>query len=298
MIAFLILNYNSSAFAAKCIESICKLNDLGKAVVLVMDNASTDGKLGELKNYALGLTELTVEFFESQENLGFSRGNNLGYKYLREHYDDIEYMVVTNPDIEFNDPDAVAKLRADGKTYAFDILGPDIYCPAEREWFSKGHQSPKYPYESAAGFVGKQVGNKRLELEKICSAQNNAAFWWIRNNLYRVYFKSYAEMAARKYAAFRNEPHIDAVLQGACLFLSRSFIEAEQAIFAPETTLYFEEPLLHLRMKRMGKTMVYDPEIQVTHHQGGSSGGAGEFTTRCYIESGEIYLEELAKSAC
>jgi hypothetical protein len=70
-ISVIIVTYNSADCIAACVESV--LAQTGASFeVIVVDNASADGTLARLKN-------LSCRVIPSAENLGFGRGNNLGF---------------------------------------------------------------------------------------------------------------------------------------------------------------------------------------------------------------------------
>lgn len=132
----ILLNWNNWQDTIECLESVLKL-DYDNYTVLVCDNASTDGSMEKMKQWALGhqmahcsedkmLRELVVPyvekplkyafyrapelqesagpfplqqlvFIESERNLGFAGGNNIGLRYaLRQG--DMEYVWLLNND--------------------------------------------------------------------------------------------------------------------------------------------------------------------------------------------------------
>lgn len=74
-VSIIIVNYNTRHMTEECIESVFqKTTGLDFEVILV-DNASTD----DSKEYFSQRKDIT--YIYSEENLGFGRANNLGYKY-------------------------------------------------------------------------------------------------------------------------------------------------------------------------------------------------------------------------
>lgn len=74
----ILLNYNGYEDTVECIKSICKINYNNYKIILV-DNNSSDGSQIELLKY-LSQNE-KVHFIQSEKNLGFSGGNNIGIKW-------------------------------------------------------------------------------------------------------------------------------------------------------------------------------------------------------------------------
>ena len=86
----ILLNYNGYEDTVECIKSICKINYNNYKIILV-DNNSSDGSQIELLKY-LSQNE-KVHFIQSEKNLGFSGGNNIGIKQSTG-----EFIALLNPD--------------------------------------------------------------------------------------------------------------------------------------------------------------------------------------------------------
>jgi hypothetical protein len=96
-ISVIIVTYNSAGCIAACVESV--LAQTGVAwEVIVVDNASADDTLARLK-------QLACRVISSGENLGFGRGNNLGFAASRGRF-----IYLLNPDARLTAPDALAEL--------------------------------------------------------------------------------------------------------------------------------------------------------------------------------------------
>ena len=72
LLSIIIVNYNGKHFLKDCIESIEKYVNVSHEIIIV-DNASTDGSQAYIRDEFS-----SVFFIESDENLGFTGGNNLG----------------------------------------------------------------------------------------------------------------------------------------------------------------------------------------------------------------------------
>ena len=80
-VVFVILNYNSIYDTEEAIEYISANVDTDNYGVVIVDNASPNGDGEELKQYYSDNTNVVV--IQSEENLGFARGNNLGFAYAK-----------------------------------------------------------------------------------------------------------------------------------------------------------------------------------------------------------------------
>jgi GT2 family glycosyltransferase len=93
-LSIIIVNWNSTGFLLKCLESIYPYSHESEFEVIVVDNASPDGDIGMVR----GRYE-DVVVIESPVNVGFARANNLGFRASRG-----EYVVFLNPDTVLINP--------------------------------------------------------------------------------------------------------------------------------------------------------------------------------------------------
>lgn len=87
-LSIIIVNWNSTAYLLKCLESIYAQTHETAFEIIVVDNASPDGNIGIVKQQYPD-----VVLIESPVNLGFAGANNLGFRASRG-----EYVVFLNPD--------------------------------------------------------------------------------------------------------------------------------------------------------------------------------------------------------
>lgn len=92
--AVIIVNYNGWKDTVNCCQSIMKCKD--RPVIFVVDNGSTDGSVEELR-------KLTgIELIESDINLGFSGGNNLGAKKAISRGAQVIYLLNNDTEVDSN----------------------------------------------------------------------------------------------------------------------------------------------------------------------------------------------------
>lgn len=112
-LSIIVLTYNAKEITLKMFPSLKKAVNLfqektGKqAEILVIDNASTDGVLEEIKKRFSDF----IKIVPNDKNLGFSKGNNLAVKSMSK---DSKYVLFLNPDVIL-DEDTILK------TYQFAI---------------------------------------------------------------------------------------------------------------------------------------------------------------------------------
>lgn len=90
MIYIILLNYNNSLDTIECINSIKQNEKKIKYKIVVVDNCSQDESLDNLKKMA------DIKLIESQKNIGFAGGNNLGISYAMNNGAD--YILLLNND--------------------------------------------------------------------------------------------------------------------------------------------------------------------------------------------------------
>lgn len=84
-VSIIVLTYNNLALNKQCLESILNKTAYGNYELIIVDNCSTDGTVGYLKeleqqNYN------NVKIIFNEENAGFAGGNNLGIKAVTGKY--------------------------------------------------------------------------------------------------------------------------------------------------------------------------------------------------------------------
>jgi hypothetical protein len=81
-LSIIIVSYNTREFLRNCLKSILSsINGKLGYEVIVVDNASTDGTIQEIKNFLrsrISLRETNLKFVQNKKNIGFSKANNIG----------------------------------------------------------------------------------------------------------------------------------------------------------------------------------------------------------------------------
>lgn len=129
-ISVIIVTYNSANHIAACLPSVLAQRGVTFETIVV-DNASSDQTLARLEAF-------DVNVITSPENLGFGRGNNLGFASSTGRY-----IYFLNPDARLVQPDGLAKLcAAMDANPPWGMAGTHILDPADH------HESPpatEYP---------------------------------------------------------------------------------------------------------------------------------------------------------
>lgn len=91
-LSIIILNYNAKKFIIDCLNSVARAKkEKFSWEVIVVDNASSDGSVEELRKY--NSSKLPFQLIENKQNVGFAGGNNDGVPRASG-----KYILFLNPD--------------------------------------------------------------------------------------------------------------------------------------------------------------------------------------------------------
>ena len=131
-VAIVIVDYNGFADTARCLESIDAVDYVNYTVYLVDNGGSHRVELESIASSHAG-----VCYLRSEDNLGFSGGNNFA---LEKVLDDFDYVLLLNNDTVVT-PKFLSRLVevADERT----LVGPKIYYWADKDriWYAGGKSS-------------------------------------------------------------------------------------------------------------------------------------------------------------
>ena len=242
--AFVVLQYNQPEVTARCLASLEQLDGAGKPLhVVVVDNGSEPAAVASTRE--LFESRPGVTLICTQENLGFARGNNVGYRHARDVLG-ADFIAVINNDTVVEDPLFVARCVGTFAECPYSVLGPDIVTPDGR------HENPWNDHVYDAGewqALGELFTRQRAAWE----AGGGAEFQ-------RVGVRTPEAAGLR-----------DAVLQGAAYVFSPVFAADREAVFDERTFLYGEEFLLAVDCLLSGHLMLYAPTVKILHEEGVST---------------------------
>ncbi|MDO4555999.1 MAG: glycosyltransferase [Lachnospiraceae bacterium] len=284
---FIILHYGDKTVTQKCIDSILKLKN-GKNISIVLvdnDGTKTKAERQKLKSFFEEIDE-RIRVLTIKENYGFSYANNMGYIVVKKEIQP-DYVIVANNDIVFGQEDFLRSVHESYVHNRFVVLGPDII---QQE--SGFHQNPlDYNLRSK-----KQV-DRTIFLNHIALRFFEVIFPFVY--LYNKWMKK-KKVDMCQHVNRISHMMEDFVPCGACIILSKKFIDEEEKVFSPETAFYYEEYLLYYKCKKNGYRIVYDPNIQVVHGDGVATANDRKtekrktsFIVKNTLESARIYRAEV-----
>ncbi len=247
---FVVLHYMAYEMTVECISNLLQSFENDNIRIVIVDNASSNGSGTLLADFFKDNNK--VDVLLNPKNDGFARGNNLGYRYLKENYKP-EYIIVMNNDVLIEQKDFLAEIDRIYKKTAFAVLGPDIYCPA-----AKKHQNPAH----LKGFERKEVQQLHNTISKYCA---HPAFYYYKKETLGKLKRKVLKKPKNVDTIDHSKELENVVLHGACYIFSLDFMDHRTNCFCPDTFLYMEEDILHYECMSNDMKMLYSPDIKVQH---------------------------------
>ena len=267
-VCFNVLHYQSFEATSMCVDSLLKLKGIETCLILILDNGSPNDSFELLRSkYS---NNSLVKLQHSNENLGFSEGNNRLYCEAKAFAP--QFIIALNNDIEIRQVDFIDRLQKVYASHKAYVIGPDVYCPREQ-----AHQSPLYRKLPSKEEIETLIIERKKEIDNIDQAlalyHRSTQTWKIRKYLPYWMIEFRKRIKHEKINILYKQQFIeDPVLQGSCIIVTRLFMRNETLLFTPDTGFYCEELILALRCKLLGYKALYAGDLRVIHWHGLSSG--------------------------
>lgn len=237
-----ILHYQTLELTRQCIDSVIETDN--NVNIVVVDNGSANGSGDIIKKEYEQYDNINI--ISSDKNIGFSRGNNLGYEFLKKSK--CEFIVLLNNDTILRQKDFFRKIEADYEETKFDIMGPMVLD-------KYGNISTKYPQKML-----------HRSVKSIYIGQIMCLIKWLLSFLNAD--EKLADMLLnRQVGSSRLDVHERneyVQISGCCIIFSQGYINKYDGL-NPRPFLYLEEEILLAAAERNSLKMVYNPEIQIVH---------------------------------
>lgn len=243
--AFVILHYGDAAVTMEAIESIRSL-DRGerKISVIVVDNASPKGTGTQVKKQIESLPDFY--YIHNENNLGFARGNNVGFKYAKNELN-ADFIVLMNNDAVIESADFFAMVEQDYSSEKFAVLGPSVHTPVGKE------QNP-LRLKMLCGF--------RLKLTVAYLWVDLLASFLLISPMISCLLKKFPRKQTRRELSAMN----NVVLHGSFLIFSPEYIEKFDGL-DDRTFMYCEEEFLFARCMFNNLKTRFNPAIRILHNE-------------------------------
>jgi len=284
---FVILHYLSWEVTSACIDSVCSTYQQTEQIhyhIIVVDNASPNDSFSQLRKRYDGHPDITL--LQASENLGFAKGNNLGYRYALEKLQ-ADFIIIANNDTEFRQPDFLSAIEDIYRRSTPALIGPDILN------INGYHQNPYRNHPVTNRELSRWLRNRRLWLMFLHLDKH------LRLSEHLPCFHSFYEKraaAGRPQNTWQQEQK-NVVLQGACIIFTPPYTKVSPSYaFYPGTYMYCEEDILAYLCQRTRLTVCYTPSLQVIHKESVSTSLShtsqrekDTFLTRNIIKSLKIF---------
>ena len=241
-IVYIILHYMGCKDTIECIESIYNLEKFDNNIdIVVVDNNSPDNSYDILQHKYKNRNNFHL--LRNDTNLGFAKGNNVGFKYSKENLNP-DFIIMLNNDTIIKQSDFNKILIEQYKKYNFDIAGPNIISVKDNK-----NQNP-IPYK---------IPNKKHISKKIFKNYILYLSSYIKLDVFIKYLNKIIKINS-------NKKYNDYMLHGSCLIFSKKYINNYDGL-CDKTFLYCEEDILKYISIRDNLNMKYINNITIFHKE-------------------------------
>lgn len=241
--SYVVLHYKTPDVTVECLDNLIAVSSDNSPIVVV-DNGSNDGSAEMLEQrYANRIVLL-----RNNDNLGFAKGNNTGFRFVKENFH-TDFVTVMNSDVIISSQDYECNISRYMNDNNLQLCGPDILTPDGR------HQNPLLLQPFSSWRIAKQMA---IDIVRLAMLKLHL----FERSILAVYNKSGASY-------HKKEPDLhniyDCILHGSCVVYARSYVEKEDFAFLPVTFLYGEEMILYDYCRQKGYKSGICPDAQVLH---------------------------------
>ncbi len=247
---FVILHYFAFDATVDCVESILKTFDKDDLYeIIVVDNGSSNGTGNLLKEKYQ--KNSNVHVLVQDTNLGFAKGNNIGFRFAKEKLQ-CNFICMTNNDTLFKQKTFISDCYKIYQNYPYAVIGPKIILKdGTIQPISKGIRSRKF-YVIYRNILKIQLLVSRLGIDTI--KMTNFVMNLLKHNKSTVI----SELVDG------NVQYENIKLHGCCWIFTPEFIKRFEGI-NDNTFLFREEELLYILLKNNMLKSLYTPELEIYH---------------------------------
>lgn len=251
-ISFVVLHYITINDTIECVNSILTNISYENLDIVIVDNGSPNNSGSEIEK--LYSKNNRVHFIKSPENLGFAKGNNIGFRYAKYKLKS-DFIIMINNDIIINQKYFCNNIVKKYNESKFAVMGPDIVS-----LINNLHQNPIPRMFTTSEDVKKR--KKKYE------ALNFLSYFYLDNLASKFYSKINNKKQVSNKAQIKNIQ-----LHGSCLIFSPIYIKKFDGLYE-KTFMYMEESILKYICDKNKLEMIYYPSIVVYHKEDSSTNAA------------------------
>lgn len=247
-ISFVILHYITLNDTVECVESIINNVEYDDYSIIIVDNGSPNNTGKELLDKYQNIDNIKVII--SKENLGFAKGNNIGFKYAK-YEKEADFIVMINNDTIIKQKTFCSQLIEQYRITNYDICGPDIISLIDNN-----HQNP----------VPKIFNSDKQVQRMIIKFKMLLLLNYIRCD------KIVEEIFQKRNNNIINEVKEldDFQLHGSCLIFSPKYLENYDGL-CDKTFMYIEECILKYIAERDSLKLLYCDKLTIYHKEDSST---------------------------
>ena len=251
---YVILHFNTIQDTVECVKSIKdKLGSENQEIVIV-DNGSPNGSGKEIER--LFGNEKGIHIILNDKNLGFARGNNVGFRYAK--YDlKADYIVLLNSDTKILDSNMQQMVIEEYEESHCGVIGPKIKTPNPSVNVNPG--PAKMPL-------------MKEELREMAVL----AFYWTLSffDLDEKFHNRFGKKTKKRMKSISETQdgprQYNVQLHGSFMVFTPSYIEKFDGL-CDKTFLYCEEEILYVRCMKAGLKTAYIPSFVIFHKEDSST---------------------------
>lgn len=253
IITYVVLHYLAVSDTIECIDSILHVAQYSSydIKVVVVDNNSPDNSLEQLKNLYQKSQNLFI--LHNEKNLGFARGNNVGFLFAKNALKS-DFIILLNNDTVLHQRDFNEVLVNKFHDCQYAILGPDIITA------DGYHQNPETKQFWTYAQLRKLRFRFRLE---------NIFYFFGFGKLYHKIYQSHRNKKNQNVApreSYIQGDVMNTIINGACLIFSPLYFEHLNGLY-DKTFLYMEEDILKLLADYFKFTIMYSSKLSILHKE-------------------------------
>jgi len=231
-VVIVVLSWNSKKYIGECLNSLKKT----KTEIILVDGGSTDGSPKYLKtNYP------EFKLIETNKNLGYAGGNNVGLRWALEQNADFVWII--NPDIIVNPNSLEEALKVMTKDDKIAVVGSKVYF--------------------AAGFEFHKNRYTKKDLGKAIWYAGGENDW---KNIFAVHY------GMNEVDNGQNDKEKEIDFATGSSMLLRCDVLRQVGLLDDKYFLYYEENDLCQRIKKADYKIMYAPKSVVWHRVGQATG--------------------------
>ena len=124
-VVFICVNYNDNDVTSKYVTNVLNMKSNFNIKIIIVDNSSIIDDQIKLSNFVKNTSNENLYLLNSDINLGYFKGLNLGIKFAIKKFD-FDFLIIGNNDLIF-DQDFLFELEISSYDPTVMVLAPDVY---------------------------------------------------------------------------------------------------------------------------------------------------------------------------